>query len=46
MITVKTAASWWPVMGTAKGKATFEVTYQCCDDQICFPPTTKTVEVR
>lgn len=31
------------VSGTSAQPASCDVTYQCCDDQICFPPTTKKV---
>lgn len=34
------------IKGKASQPAKFEIRYQCCDSQICFPPVTKTIEVK
>ncbi len=33
------------IKGTGSGKVTCTMTYQCCDNHICFPPTEKKMEV-
>ncbi len=33
------------IAGQGTGEATCTVTYQCCDNSICFPPETKTLTV-
>lgn len=34
-----------PIKGSGKGTIECTVSYQCCNDQICYPPTEQTVEV-
>lgn len=33
------------ITGNAKGKATISVSYQCCNNDVCLQPATKTMEV-
>jgi len=35
-----------PISGASKQPVKCEITYQCCDSQICFPPETKTIDVK
>lgn len=34
------------ITGTGAGEATVAISYQCCDDHICFPPAEREIRIR